>query len=160
MKKLLTVFFVLLLAVSLGAQQRTGNLYGKVVDTEGTPLPGVTVTITSQFFAPMTAVTSAEGTFRFLSLPPGRDYSVKLELTGFKTVVQTGIVIEVGANANLTFTMEPGGIEEEVTVTAITPVVDTKKTSVGTNVTQEVLQGLPTARDPYSADGSLGHRRP
>ncbi len=149
MKKFLTVFFVLLLAVSLSAQQRTGNLYGKVVDTEGTPLPGVTVTITSQFFAPMTAVTSAEGTFRFLSLPPGRDYSVKLELTGFKTVVQTGIVIEVGANANLTFTMEPGGIEEEVTVTAITPVVDTKKTSVGTNVTQEVLQGLPTARDPW-----------
>ncbi|MCX8126517.1 MAG: TonB-dependent receptor, partial [Dehalococcoidia bacterium] len=140
---------VLLLAVSLGAQQRGGNLYGKVVDTEGTPLPGVTITITSPYFAPMTAVSSAEGTFRFLSLPPGKDYSVKLELTGFKTVVQTGIIIEIGANANMTFTMEPGGLEEEVTVVALTPIVDTKKVSVGQNVTQDVLQGLPTARDPW-----------
>ncbi|MGB4705146.1 MAG: TonB-dependent receptor [Candidatus Saccharicenans sp.] len=149
MKKYLTIIFVLLLVVSLGAQQRTGNLIGKVVDTEGTPLPGVTVTLTSPYFAPMTTVTTAEGIFRFLSLPPGREYSVKLELTGFKTVVQTGIVIEVGVNANMTFTMEPGGIEEQITVTAVTPVVDTKKTSVSTNVTQEILQGLPTARDPW-----------
>ncbi|MBC7364253.1 MAG: TonB-dependent receptor [Candidatus Aminicenantes bacterium] len=149
MRKYLALLFTLLLVVSLGAQQRSGNIYGKVVDTEGTPLPGVTVTLTSPYFAPMTAVTSAEGTFRFLSLPPSREYTIKLELTGFKTVVQTGIVVEVGANANLTFTMEPGGIEEEITVTAVTPVVDTKKTSVGTNVTQEILQGLPTARDPW-----------
>ncbi len=149
MKRFWTLIFVLLLAVSLGAQQRAGNLYGKIVDTEGTPLPGVTITISSPYFAPMTAVSSAEGTFRFLSLPPGRDYTVKLELTGFKTVVQTGIIIEVGANANMTFTMEPGGLEEEVTVVAVTPIVDTKKVSVGQNVTQEVLQGLPTARDPW-----------
>jgi len=149
MKKYLAVLFVLLLTVSLGAQQRSGNIYGKVVDTEGTPLPGVTITLTSPFFAPMTAVSSAEGTFRFMSLPPSREYTIKLELTGFKTVVQTGIVVEVGANANMVFTMEPGGLEEEITVTAVTPIVDTKKTSVGTNVTQELLQGLPTARDPW-----------
>lgn len=149
MKKFWTLILVLLLAVSLSAQQRAGNLFGKVVDTEGTPLPGVTITINSPYFAPMTAVSSAEGTFRFLSLPPGKDYSIKLELTGFKTVLQTGIIIEVGANANMTFTMEPGGLEEEVTVVALTPIVDTKKVSVGQNVTQDVLQGLPTARDPW-----------
>ena len=148
-RKALIALCVLILAVSVAAQQRTGNIRGKIVDPDGNPLPGVSVTLTSQYGAPMTTVTSAEGMFRFLSLPPGKQYALKMELTGFKTRVESGIIVEVGANANLSFTMEPGGLEEEVTVTAVTPVVDAKKTAVGTNVTQDILQGLPTARDPW-----------
>lgn len=149
MKKALTALFILLLAVSVTAQVRTGNIMGKVVDSEGNSLPGVSVTITSQFFKQMMTVTSAEGMFRFLSLPSASDYGIKLELTGFKTRTETGIIVQIGANVNLTLTMEQGGLEEQVTVTARTPVVDAKKTSVGANVTQDILQGLPTARDPW-----------
>ncbi|RLE00124.1 MAG: hypothetical protein DRJ11_12130, partial [Candidatus Aminicenantes bacterium] len=52
------------------AQERTGNIYGTVVDTDGNPLPGVTVTLTGSKTAPLTSITSAEGKFRFISLPP------------------------------------------------------------------------------------------
>ncbi len=140
---------MLMLSVSLIAQQRTGNVMGKVVDPENNPLPGVTVTLINPFGAPMTSVTSAEGVFRFLSLPPSRAYGVRLELAGFKAKIEENIVVTVGNNTNLTLRMEVGVIEEEVTVTAVSPMVDQKKTAVGANVTQEVLQSLPTARDPW-----------
>ena len=149
MRKSLSFLLVLLLAVTLSAQVRTGNIYGRVVDTEGNPLPGVTVTLTGSKTAPMTAITSAEGNFRFISLPPANDYALKAELEGFKTVIRENIIVVVGGNVNITLTMEMGALEEEVTVVAETPVVDTKKTAVGTNVTHEVLQELPTARDPW-----------
>ena len=149
MRKSLTFLLVLLLAVSLSAQVRTGNIYGKVVDTDGNPLPGVTVTLTGSKTAPLTSITSAEGNFRFISLPPANDYALKAELEGFKSVVRENIIVVVGGNVNLTLTMEMGALEEEITVVAETPVVDTKKTAVGANVTQEVLQELPTARDPW-----------
>jgi hypothetical protein len=149
LRKSLVILFTLLLSISLVAQQRTGNIFGKVVDPEGNPLPGVTVSLASPFGAPMTSVTSAEGIFRFLSLPPSRQYTVRLELAGFKTKIDENIVVAVGNNTNMSLTMEMGVLEEEVTVTAVSPMVDTKKTSVGTNVTQEILQSLPTARDPW-----------
>lgn len=149
MRKFLVIVIALSITFPLMAQQRTGNIYGTVVDDEGNPLPGVAVTLSGSLTAPMTAVSNAEGKFRFLSLPPARDYSIRLELSGFKRSVEEGIIVAVGGNVNLIFEMEVGGLEEEVTVTAVTPVVDQKKTSAGQNVSQEVLQSLPTARDPW-----------
>jgi len=140
---------VLVLATSLSAQVRTGNVYGQISDPDGNALPGVTVTLTGSLTAPLTSISSAEGNFRFLSLPPASDYTVKAELEGFKTEIRESVIIVVGSNVELNIIMTMGAIEEEVTVTAVTPVVDTKKTSVGMNVTQEVLQSLPTARDPW-----------
>ncbi len=149
MKRFFIVLSVLLFAVTLTPQIRTGNIHGKVVDSEGNPLPGVAVTLTGQYTAAQTAVTTAEGAFRFMSLPAARDYALKLELTGFQTKTETGIVIALGTNANMNLVMEVGGLEEQITVTAKTPVVDTKKTAVTQNITQDILQGLPTARDPW-----------
>lgn len=111
MRKIWVPFFILLLSVSMMAQVRTGNIYGKVVDTEGNPLPGVTVTLSGSLIAPMSTVTSAEGMFRFLSLPPAKDYALKLELAGFKTRTETGIIVVVGGNTNLNFTLEQGVLE-------------------------------------------------
>ncbi len=149
MRKALSILFVLVLSCTLLAQVRTGNIYGKVADEDGNPLPGVTVTLTGAKTAPLTSITSAEGIYRFLSLPPARDYVLRAELGGFKTEERTGVIVVAGANVEINIRMTMGAIEEEVTVTAISPVVDTKKTAVGMNVTQEVLQGLPTARDPW-----------
>ena len=149
MRKVLSILFVLVLVGTLTAQVRTGNIYGRVVDSDGNPLPGVTVTLTGTLTAPMTSITSSEGVYRFVSLPAARDYAVKAELQGFKTEIRENIIVVVGSNAEIGIIMEMGALEEEVTVTAVTPVVDTKSTSVGVNVTQEVLQSLPTARDPW-----------
>lgn len=149
MRKFITILFVLVLTASLSAQVRTGNIYGKVVDEDGNALPGVTVTLTGSLTAPMTTVTSAGGVFRFISLAAASDYVVKAELEGFQTAIEEGVIVNVGVNVDMTVSMKMGALEEEVTVVAVTPVVDTKKTTVAQNVTRDVLQSLPTARDPW-----------
>jgi len=149
MKKSLIVFFVLLFSTTAIAQIRTGNIYGEVVDEEGNPLPGVTITLTGSLTARVTYVTTREGRFRFLSLAPASDYSLRAELEGFKIKTETGVIVTVGANSNITLAMEMGGLQEEVTVVAVTPIVDPKTTQVGQNIGREALQSLPTARDPW-----------
>jgi hypothetical protein len=149
MRRFLAIFVAVLLAGTLSAQQRTGNIFGKVVDNQGQPLPGVAVTLRGLLTAPVGAVTSDAGTFRFLSLAPSKDYELTLELTGFKTKTEKGIIVNVGTNVELSLALEQGVLQESITVTAKTPVVDPKKTSIGTNFTQDILQSLPSARDPW-----------
>jgi len=149
MKRFLIVLSVLLFAVTLTAQVRTGNIYGKILDAEGNPLPGVSVTLTSDQMAPMVTVTNESGIYRFVSLNPGSSFAVSAELTGFKKETRTGIIVQIGSNAEINLTMAVGTIEEQVTVIAQTPIVDTKKTTVGANIDKEAMQSLPTARDPW-----------
>ncbi len=149
MKRLFVVLCCLLIPLAAIAQQRTGNIYGTVVDNERNPLPGVNVTLTGPTIAPMTAVSNEEGKFRFLSLFPGNEYTLKAELQGFKTKVETGVIVNVAKSAEITVVMEQGALEEQITVMAQTPVVDTKKTQITHTVNYEMLQGLPSARDPW-----------
>ena len=149
MKKGLIVVFVLLMSVSLMAQIRTGNIYGKVTDTEGTALPGVTVTLSAAILAPVTAITGETGAFRFPALAPGSDYALNAELTGFKKATKSGIIVAIGTNVEINLVLEIGRLEEEVTVVAVTPVVDAKKTTEAVNITRTELQSLPSGRDPW-----------
>jgi hypothetical protein len=145
MKKLSILLCCLLLPLAMTAQERTGNINGIVVDKDGIPLPGVNLTLTGPTIAPMTAQTNSEGRFRFLSLHPGNQFDIKLELQGFKTRTEKGVIIEVGKNADLRIIMEQGTLEEQVTVVAQTPMVQAKKTQVTNTVGYEQLQSLPTA---------------
>lgn len=158
----LLVFFFLLLGISLSAQVRSGNLYGKVVDTGGVALPGVSVTLTGSLTAPVHVITTADGAFRFISLAPARDYSLKAELEGFKTTTRSEILVVAGGDIEVTMTMEVGSLSEEVTVTAVAPILNPKKTQIGLHVSQEVMQSLPTARDPFAimkmAPGAITYR--
>ena len=149
MKKIMIVLFVLLFSASAFAQLRTGNIYGEVVDENGDPLPGVTITLTGTLTSTVTYLSSQEGRFRFLSLAPASDYSLKAEVQGFKTKIENGVIVTIGTNSNITLTMEMGSLEEEVTVVAVNPIVDLKTTQVGQNIGTEALQGLPSARDPW-----------
>src|SRR5438034_7552943 len=94
-----TALCLSLFAVSGFAQFQTGNIYGKVQAKDGSVLPGVTVVLTG-FGAPQTAVTDAQGNFRFLNLSPGAGYSLKAELAGYGTATRSGITVRVGANAD------------------------------------------------------------
>ncbi len=149
MRKIFVVIAILLLSIPMMAQLRTGNIYGKVTDNEGNPLPGVTVTLTGSLTAPVGAVSSSEGLFRFLGLAPAKDYSLKMELEGFNSEVKPNIIIVVGANVSLTIVMQMSSLTQEVNVVAATPVVDKKSTTVGMNVNQDMLQSIPNARDPW-----------
>jgi hypothetical protein len=149
MKRIFILSIAFLLAAGFTvAQERTGNIYGTVMDETSTPLPGVTVTCTSDMTAPMTFITTERGSFRFLSLSPGR-YNIRTVLQGFNGVVQENILVEIGKNVTLNLQMTPQALEEEVTVTAGAPTVDTRKTTVSTNFSVDELQSLPTARDPW-----------
>jgi hypothetical protein len=149
LKKILSILAVLLLIGVFASAQDFGAVRGKVVDQDGTPLPGVSVTLTGSKIAMMSAVTSEGGNFRFLNLPVANDYVLKLELPGFKTVSRTELDVSYGRDVVLNITMEQAALEEEVTVVGQTPVIDTKKTQVGVNVTQEMIMSLPTARNPW-----------
>lgn len=149
MKKFLALLFCASFAFALAAQERTGNISGTVTDDQGNALPGVSLTLTGATIGAIPMVTSAEGKFRFLSLFPANDYVIKAELQGFKTKTQTGIIVNVGRTSDIVISMEQGGIEEQITVVAQTPMVEAKKTQITHTVSYEMLQSLPSARDPW-----------
>jgi len=131
-----------LFAGGLSAQQTTADIYGTVVLSDGSVLPGVKVILTADVLGMQTTVTSREGNFRFLRLLPST-YELKLELDGFKTVIQKGVRLYAGKNVTLAIPMETSALNEQVTVLAKPPVIDTRRTTVGMNLTKEALESLP-----------------
>jgi hypothetical protein len=129
------------------AQLQTGNLYGKVSDQKGGALPGVTVTLDTGE-APEIQVTNAQGEFRFLSLPPA-SYRIKAELQGYSPVEYPKIVISVGHNTNIEVSMS-SSVEDVITVTSESPLLDEKAIRTGGTISQTELQKIPTSRDPWS----------
>jgi Carboxypeptidase regulatory-like domain/TonB-dependent Receptor Plug Domain len=139
---------VALVAVSAFGQASlaTGNIFGKVLDSSGAGLPGVTVTLTGGG-APQTVVTDADGDFRFISLSPGT-YSVKAELAGMGTATRSGVTVNIGRNADISLTLNPS-VSQTITVTAEAPLLDTRRTGTGATVTEVELEEVPSARDPW-----------
>ncbi|MGD2246424.1 MAG: TonB-dependent receptor [Candidatus Aminicenantes bacterium] len=149
MKKIFVLCVTILFFTGFSiAQKQYGNIRGIVTDEEGNPLPGVTVTLESELYNPRSVLTTEGGIFRFLNVSVGL-CRVKCELSGFRTYRQENIDMRVGGNVDLRIVLEPGTLEEEVTVVAVSPVVDMKKTGTALNVTQEMLQEIPSARDPW-----------
>src|SRR5436190_16611108 len=138
---------VSLLAVSGYAQYQSGNIYGKVQAKDGSVLPGVTVTLTG-VGAPQTTVTDAQGNFRFLSLSPST-YTLKAELAGYGTATRAGVGVRLGANSDVTMTLNPS-VSESITVTAEAPLLDVRKAGTGVNVPRVELEKIPTSRDPWT----------
>jgi hypothetical protein len=136
-------------AAAARAQVSTGEILGKATDTTGAVLPGVTVTLTSPaLIQPMVAVTTETGAYRFPSIPIGT-YLVSFELTGFKKYVRSDIIIQAGFNAEVNARLEISTVQETVTVTGESPVVDTTSTTMSASFTRDMLEKLPNARDPW-----------
>src|SRR6476620_2242993 len=135
--------------VSPALAQQTGSIYGKVTDQSGAAVPGVTVTLASPtLLQPLSATASENGTYQFPRLAVG-SYNVKFELTGFRTIVQNGIEVTVGFNAQVNAQMLVSSVEETVQVTSEAPIVDTRVTGTKSTFTEEKLQSIPSARDPW-----------
>jgi hypothetical protein len=136
---------LLLTAAPLLAQSSTGNIYGTVTDGGGQPLPGVTVTAESGGMH-HTFVTESDGAYRFLRLPPG-PYKVTATLEGMGGASRN-VNVSIATNAEVPLTISPQ-MSEVVTVTADVPIIETRETKTGGNITQEEIEQLPTARDPW-----------
>jgi hypothetical protein len=145
---LLAAGFLTLFAVAAQAQA-IGSIFGKVTDTSGAVMPGVTVTVTGTGLQqPLVAVTTATGAYQFPSVPIGT-YVVSFELQGFKKALRPNVIITTGFNAGIDQKLEIGNMAEELTVSAESPVVDLKKTVTGATFTPDTLEKIPTARDPW-----------
>src|SRR5262245_495435 len=113
------------------AQVTTADLIGRVTDTSGAVLPGVTVTVTQTGTgATRTQTTSDTGDYAFNLLPIG-PYEVKLELQGFKTQVSQ-TTLSAGQRARFDGRLELGSVHETLQVTAQAPLLQADSVTVGT----------------------------
>ncbi len=148
------VLALLLVSVSAFAQgggaSTTGSINGKVEDSSAAVLPGVTVSVaSSSLMGVQTAVTDTGGNYRFPALPPGT-YTVTFELPGFNTLKRENIQISMGFTATVNVQLQVASVQETVTVTGDSPVIDTSNTRVQQNFKLEQLQELPNARDMWA----------
>ncbi len=142
---------LLMAAAPTFAQDFRGRINGAVTDNTGAILPGVTVTATSPaLIQPQVQVTGADGTYRFIALPPGV-YELGFELAGFQSVKRENIRVVINQTLAVDQQMNVATLQETVTVTGESPVVDTSTTTMGTNFTKELLTEIPNARDVWAA---------
>jgi hypothetical protein len=138
----LALIFVLTTATAW-AQLATAELNGRVTDSSGGVLPGVTVTATQTATGLVrTAVTDDNGAYLLSNLPTG-PYRLEVALQGFRTYVQTGIVLQVGATPTINAALELGSVEETVTVEAAAPIVDVRSAGISDVVENERIVELP-----------------
>jgi hypothetical protein len=123
------------------------SITGVVKDASGAVLPGVTVEASSPALIEKTrsAITDGTGTYRIVDLRPGA-YSVTFTLTGFSTVKRDGIELTGSFNATINADMKVGALEETITVTGETPIVDTQSVRRQVTVSNDIISSMPAAR--------------
>jgi Carboxypeptidase regulatory-like domain/TonB-dependent Receptor Plug Domain len=142
---------ILILAAGLlQAQRLTGKITGIVTDEQGAPLPGVTVELSSSSLmgGVHSQLTAGDGHYRFINLPPGT-YQIVFKLDGFQTVKQPNLIVSLDSTVTQDIQLKQTTLEEQVTVTAATPVVDVTKSGVSTTYAKEALEKLPFNRSTY-----------
>ena len=118
----------------------TGTLFGTITDSDGSALPGVTVTITSPALqGSRTTTTSASGEYNFPLLPPG-EYRVEYTLASFETVVRTGVVVNLDQKTKVNVTLALARVAESVEVTGETVVIDPTQTNTQVNLKADHLK--------------------
>lgn len=148
-RKFLGILLILLFATPAMAQQGTTELRGRVLDSQGGVLPGVTVVVRNQATGMFReTVSGTDGSFIASGLTPGV-YEVSGELAGFKKMNRRDLQLEVGKTVTIDLTMEVGGIEQTVTVNAESPLVDVTSKEIGGNITSETLVQLPSVNGNF-----------
>jgi hypothetical protein len=125
----------------------TGSINGRVTDSSGGVLPGVTVTASSPSMQGVRAsVTNENGEYRFPAVSPGT-YRLVYELAGFGTVNREAVNVGLGFTATVNIELAVASLQETVTVSGESPVVDVSTTTTASNFGEERLASLPNARD-------------
>ena len=139
--------FVGLPSLALAQSATTGAIAGEVKDATGAVLPGVTVEAASPALIEKvrTVITDASGRYQIVDLRPGV-YTVTFQLPGFSTVRREGLELNTGFTATVNADMRVGGVEETITVSGASPVVDITNTRQQSVLTREVLDALPTSK--------------
>jgi hypothetical protein len=151
----LTRFLLLAAALAVGstaafAQSTAGMIGGRVTDSTGAVLPGVTVTVVNMRTGETrVAVTNDQGLFRAPNLNPSQ-YEIQVELAGFSKIVQRGVQLSVSETLNLTFKLDIQTIEETITVSGESPLVNTTNAEVATKIEARKVVDLPVNSRDFS----------
>src|SRR5215831_15421206 len=154
-------------AAPLLAQETTGQISGRILDNQGLPVPGATVTVTGPQ-GTKTIASDADGRFSVPFLTPGV-YAVRAELQGFKTFEQKDIRVVLGQTVDIPIAMQLGGVTELVNVTGAASVIDTTSTTAGAVLSSELLENVPVGRrladalylaPGVSSSSTAGHMNP
>lgn len=125
------------------SQTTRATLTGTVTDPNGAVVPGATVNATNIATNISSATTTnQEGTYTFTALPPG-EYTVAVEVTGFKRSLQTGIILQIAETSRLDIPLEVGGVNEEVSVVSQAPLVRSTSSEQGQVIDYKQIQSLP-----------------
>src|SRR3954470_7999626 len=147
-----------LLALALTAPafaQATGAITGVITDQSGAVMPGVTVEATNTATAQTrNSVTGADGFYTLPLLQPGR-YHVKATLAGFKPVVREAVDVSVGDTSRADIKLTVGGVEESVTVSGESPLVETAHATLGITIDQQKVVELPLNGRNFTQLGTL-----
>ncbi len=137
------------LAESRAQVSTTGKITGVITDSSEAVVPNAIVTVKSTaLMAPRTTNTQPDGSYLFDLLPPGT-YELTVTASGFQTFAETGIVITAGFTATANSKLQVGQVQQTVTVEG-EPVVDVKTVEASTTFDQNLLQEIPSGRDPWS----------
>src|SRR5207247_2660647 len=130
-------------AVRVDAQALRATILGTVKDATGATLPGVSVEAKNLLTGvAQSVVTNGQGRFNLPDLPLGT-YEVQASIAGFQTVVHKGLTLTVGSQNVVDFTLPIGQVEETVTVTGESPMVDTTSAAFATTISQKQIADLP-----------------
>jgi hypothetical protein len=125
------------------AQAVTASLVGTVTDVTGAAVPSATITITeTNKGVTRTAQTNDSGNYTFANLPPG-NYSVVAERPGFKKASRAGVDVVVDTTVRIDLQLQPGEVNETVTVTAESPMLKTERADTGRQIETKTVQDLP-----------------
>src|SRR5947209_6017877 len=139
-------FVAYILLINTGAafaQLPTATILGTVRDSSGGVIPGADVAAKNiETGQSRTTISAEDGSYRFPALPVG-NYEVRAELAGFQAVVRNGLTLTVGRDAVVNFTLQPGSLQETVSVTAEASLVNTTSGTLGGLVTEQKVADLP-----------------
>lgn len=135
-------------SIAVAQGTTAGAIAGVVRDTTGALLPGVTVEAASPALIEKVrvAVTNDQGQYQIVDLRPGA-YVVTFTLTGFRPFRREGVELTAGYTANITANLELGGLEETITVSGLSPLVDIRTTAQSETFTREKMDELPTTKN-------------
>jgi Carboxypeptidase regulatory-like domain/TonB-dependent Receptor Plug Domain/TonB dependent receptor-like, beta-barrel len=130
-------------AAPLMAQQQA-SISGKLVDPDGLVLPGATVTVTEQNTGfSRNVVTADTGAYAVPNLTPGT-YTVTVEMPGFGTLKRTDVLLTAGSEMVLDLKMSVGGVQEQVTVTGQSPLVERTSNKIGGTLSRKEIEEVPS----------------
>jgi Carboxypeptidase regulatory-like domain len=137
---------------ALGQTTADGTIHGRITDAGGSAVPNVNIVAHSMTVGgAFKALSDPEGNYRLTELPPGTDYTVEAEISGFEKFQRSGLIVRAGLNVTVDVQLKIGSADQTVQVSGEVPLIDTQSAEQAINLSGELLRSVPiTGRHDWS----------